>query len=74
MANYLHRLAAIEERMGANGCGRGRCVKCLIAQLPIVEGLGGERLARDSVACDGHPMTLLELLTTMDAGCEPRFG
>ena len=66
MANYLDRLAAIEERLGVKRCGPGLCVKCVLLALPVVRLANDDCLAGGGTGCDGHPVTTLsEILDSM---------
>ena len=52
MANYLHRLDAIEARLGIKDCDGLPCVKCYLAKLHA--DMHGSHPTR----CDGRPVTV----------------
>ena len=51
--------------MGINGCGDALCVKCVIAELPIVTRPLADPYRQDWTGCDGQPATLEQLLALL---------
>jgi hypothetical protein len=70
MANYLHRLAALEERLGGKPCGPALCLKCTVARLPVMLRPGEVQSIPEWAGCDGRPTwsSLTELLHEMRIG------
>jgi hypothetical protein len=62
MNNYSRRVERLETATNKK-CERG-CVKCLPASLPMVEERGAS-VAVPEHACDGNPMSLVQILQEM---------
>jgi hypothetical protein len=62
MNSYGRRVERLEAATN-KVCERG-CVKCLLANLPTVEGRGGSITVSEH-ACDGNPMSLSQILQEM---------